>query len=112
MIDAIDSDMNARTTARCEGISQHHARHPITHQTLPRAAELLGIHTDAGPSVHASTQELDPPRAFHGDQVVELRVQLAVQEVEGKEEDREGQVEVEEEKRLKEVRTWMTMEMK
>ena len=50
--------------------------------------------------------------AFHGDQVVELRVQLAVQEVEGKEEDREGQVEVEEEKRLKEVRSWMTMEMK
>ena len=35
-------------------------------------------------------------QAFHGDQVVELRVQLAVQEVEGKEEDREGQVEVEE----------------
>ena len=39
----------------------------------------------------------------------ELRVQLAVQEVEGKEEDREGQVEVDEEKRLKEVRSWMTM---
>ena len=35
-------------------------------------------------------------QAFHGDQVVELRVQLAVQEVERKE-DREGQVEVEEE---------------
>ena len=51
-------------------------------------------------------------QAFHGDQVVELRVQLAVQEVEGKEEDKEGQVEVEEEKRLKEVRSWMTMEMK
>ena len=50
-------------------------------------------------------------QAFHGDQVVELRVQLAVQEVEGKEEDREGQVEVEREKRLKEVRSWMTMEM-
>ena len=50
-------------------------------------------------------------QAFHGDQVFELRVQLAVQEVEGKEEDREGQVEVEEEKRLKEVRSWMTMEM-
>ena len=50
-------------------------------------------------------------QAFHGDQVVELSVQLAVQEVEGKEEDREGQVEVEEEKRLKEVRSWMTMEM-
>ena len=51
-------------------------------------------------------------QAFHGDQVVELRVQLTVQEVEGKEEDWEGQVEVEEEKRLKEVRSWMTMEMK
>ena len=51
-------------------------------------------------------------QAFHGDQVVELRVQLAVQEVEGKEEDRKGQVEVEEEKRLKEVRSWMTMEMR
>ena len=50
--------------------------------------------------------------AFRGDQVVELRVQLAMQEVEGKEEDRKGQVEVEEEKRLKEVRSWMTMEMK
>ena len=49
-------------------------------------------------------------QAFHDDQVVELRVQLVVQEVEGKE-DREGQVEVEEEKRLKEVRSWMTMEM-
>ena len=34
-----------------------------------------------------------------------------MQEVEGKEEDRKGQVEVEEEKRLKEVRSWMTMEM-
>ena len=41
-------------------------------------------------------------QVLHGDQVVELRVQLAVQEVEGKEEDREGQVEVEEEKRFKE----------
>ena len=51
-------------------------------------------------------------QAFHGDQVVELRVQLAMQEVEGKEEEREGQVEAEEEKRLKEVRSWMTMEMK
>ena len=51
-------------------------------------------------------------QAFHGDQVVELRIQLAVQEVEGKEEDREEQVEVEEEKRLKEMRSWMTMEMK
>ena len=31
-------------------------------------------------------------QVFHDDQVVELRVQLAVQKVEGKEEDREGQV--------------------
>ena len=51
-------------------------------------------------------------QVLHGDQVVELSVQLAVQEVEGKEENRKGQVEVEEEKRLKEVRSWMTMEMK
>ena len=51
-------------------------------------------------------------QAFHGDQVVELRVQtVPVQEVEGKE-DREEQVEVEEERRLKEMRTWMTMEVK
>ena len=50
-------------------------------------------------------------QAFQDDQVVELRVQLEVQEVEGKEEDREGQVEVERERRRKEVRSWMTMEM-
>ena len=49
---------------------------------------------------------------FHGDQVVELSAQLTVQEVERKEEDRKGQVEVEEEKRLREIRSWMTMEMK
>ena len=48
-------------------------------------------------------------QAFHDDRVVELRVQLGVQEVEGK--DREEQVEVEREKRVKEVRPWMTMEM-
>ena len=50
-------------------------------------------------------------QVLHGDQVVELSVQLAVQEVEGKEEDREGQVEAEEEKgELKERHTctWMT----
>ena len=51
-------------------------------------------------------------QVLHGDQVVELSVQLEVQEVELKEEDREGQVEVEEEKgELKERRTWMTMRM-
>ena len=49
-------------------------------------------------------------QAFYDDQVVELRVQLGVQEVEGKE-DKEGQVEAEEEKRLKEVHSWITMEM-
>ena len=48
-------------------------------------------------------------QVLRGDQV---SVQLEVQEVEGKKEDKEGQVEVEEEKRLKEVRSWMTMEMK
>ena len=42
---------------------------------------------------------------FYDDRVVELRVQLGVQEVERKEEDREGQVEVEEENRLKEMRS-------
>ena len=39
-------------------------------------------------------------QACHDDRVVELRVQLGVQEVEGK--DREEQVEVEKEKRVKE----------
>ena len=48
-------------------------------------------------------------QAFHDDQIVELRVQLEVQEVEGK--DREEQVEVERERRVKEVRPWMTMKM-
>ena len=48
-------------------------------------------------------------QAFHDDQVVELRVLLGVQEVEGK--DKEEQVEVERERRLKEVHPWMTMEM-
>ena len=49
-------------------------------------------------------------QAFHDDRVVELRVQLGVQEVEGKG-DREEQVEVKRERRVKEVRPWMTMEM-
>ena len=45
-------------------------------------------------------------QVLHGDQVVELSVLLEVQEVEGKEEDRKGQVEEEEEKvKLKEKRT-------
>ena len=39
-------------------------------------------------------------QAFHDDRVVELRVQLGVQEAEGK--DREEQVEVERERRVKE----------
>ena len=50
-------------------------------------------------------------QVLHGDQVVDFSVQLDVHEVEGKEEDREGQVEVEEERsELKEKRTctWMT----
>ena len=44
-------------------------------------------------------------QAFHDDRVVELRVQLGVQEVEGK--DKEEQVEVEKEGRVKEVRPWI-----
>ena len=50
-------------------------------------------------------------QVLHGDQVVELSVQLEVQEKEEKGEDGEGQVEVEEERgELKERRTctWMT----
>ena len=58
------------------------------------------------PLVHVDAQVL------HGDQVVKLRVQLAVQEVEGNEEDKKGQVEVEREKRLNEVRSWMTVDDK
>ena len=52
-------------------------------------------------------------QVLHGDQVVELRVQLEVQEREEKGEEGEGQVEVEDERgELKERRTWMTMGMK
>ena len=50
-------------------------------------------------------------QVLHGDQVVELSVQLEVQEREEKGEDGEGQVEVEDERgELKERRTctWMT----
>ena len=53
-----------------------------------RGGDVVGVVT---PLVRRITQVL------HGDQAVELRVQLAVQEVEGKEEDKERQVEVEEE---------------
>ena len=50
-------------------------------------------------------------QVLHGDQVVELSVQLQVQEREEKGEDGEGQIEAEEERgELKEKRTctWMT----
>ena len=47
---------------------------------------------------------------MHGDQVVELSVQLEVHEREEKGEDCEGHIEVEGQKsELKERRTWMTM---
>ena len=78
MIDAIDVDMHARLSDAelipwllvldgaqqhvAEGILQLHARHPATHQTVLRAAELYGIHTAGGRSVHASLEEFDPPR--------------------------------------------------
>ena len=79
-IAAIDADMHARpgdaeliplapgsglcTTAHCDGISQHHARLPTAHQIVPRPAELHGVHSAAGPGVHARLQELDPPRGI------------------------------------------------
>ena len=44
-------------------------------------------------------------QAFHDDRFVELRIQLGVKEVEGK--DKEEQVEVEREKRVKEGAPWM-----
>ena len=51
-------------------------------------------------------------QVLHGDQVVELSVQLEVQEREEEGEDGEGQIEVErEEGELKERRTWKTMRM-
>ena len=45
-------------------------------------------------------------QTFHDDRVVELRVQLGVKEVEGK--DREEQVEVERGRRIKDGAPWMT----
>ena len=54
-----------------------------------RGVDVIGVVT---PLVRGVAQVL------HGDQVVELSVPLEVQEVEGKEEDREGQVEVEDER--------------
>ena len=77
--------MQTRSASKCEG-----------------GGDVVGVDT---PFVGGVAQ------AFHDDQVVELRVQLAVQEMEGKEEDREGQMEEEEEKRLKEVTSRMTMKM-
>ena len=68
------------------------------HPKCVGGGDVVGVVTPLGGGV---------AQAFHSDRVVELRVQLGVQEVEGKEEDREEQVEVEEEKRLKEVRPWM-----
>ena len=51
-------------------------------------------------------------QVLHGDQVVELSVQLEVQEREEEGEDGEGQIKVESERgELKERRTWMTMRM-
>ena len=62
-----------------------------------RGVDIVGVVT---PLVRGGAQVL------HGDQVVELRVQLEVQEREEKGEDGEGQIEVEEERgELKERRT-------
>ena len=52
-------------------------------------------------------------QVLHGDQVVQLRVQLDVHKREEKGEDGERQIEVESERgELKEKRSWMTMGMK
>ena len=48
-------------------------------------------------------------QAFYDDRVVELRVQLGVEDEEGK--DWEEKLEVEREKRVKEGALWMTLEM-
>ena len=82
-------------------------------RTLPRGFESRGarIFCVGGDVVGVVTPLVGGvAQAFHDDRVVELRVQLGVQEAEGKE-DREEQVEVERERRLKEVRSGMTMEM-
>ena len=76
----MDRTLPVRQSPKCEG-----------------GVDVVGVVT---PLVRAVAQVL------HGDQVVELSVQLEVQGKEGKEEDREGQIEVEEEKNeLKERRT-------
>ena len=66
--------------------------HVVGLTTCEGDGDVVGVVT---PLVRGGAQVL------HGDQVVELSVQLEVQEVEGKEEDSEGQVKVEEEERLK-----------
>ena len=62
MIDAIDADMHARPGSWFWIVRHNTARHPAAHQTVLRPAELHGIHSAAGPGVHARRQELDPPR--------------------------------------------------
>ena len=69
-----------------------------THRQCEGGGNVVGVVT---PLVGGVAQ------AFHDDPIVELRVQLGAQEVEGKEEDREGQVEVERVRRVKEVRPWI-----
>ena len=92
-----------KATRTYDALALRNTSLPPPHVTLCEGGgDVVGVFT---PLVGGVAQ------AFHDDQVVELRVQLAVKEVEGKEEDRKGQVEVEEEKRLKEVRSWMTFEM-
>ena len=81
----------------CEHLAECHVIHVVE---LAEGHEVGLITCEGGGDVVGVLTPLvgGVAQAFDDDRVVELRVQLAVQEVEGKEEDREGQMEVEEEK--------------
>ena len=93
------------------GASMRYRMSLLNFFTCPLVGAAMPLHTffcDGGVDVISVVTPLvrGVAQVLHGDQVVELSVQLEVQEVEGKEENREGQVEVEEEKvELKEKRT-------
>ena len=72
MIDAIDANMHARrtlapaprlcATARCEGISQHHARLPTAHQNCATSSRTSRDTLSRWTGRAAPFQELDPTR--------------------------------------------------
>ena len=75
---------------------RHQARGTSTHRKCEGSGDVVSVLTLLVGGV---------AQAFHDDRVVELRVQHGVEEVEGK--DREEQVEVEREKRVKDGPPWM-----